>query len=157
MQRIVPFLWYNGQAEEAANYYVSIFPSSRIVSVMRYGAAGPGPSGSVMTVTFELEGQEFIALNGGPEFTFSPAISLFVKCTTQTEVDELWEKLSTGGQKIQCGWLTDRFGVSWQIVPTVLGEWLGDPDPVRSQRVMNAMLLMTKLDIEALRQAYERP
>src|SRR5438874_12970103 len=128
MQKIRPFLWFDGKAEEAMNFYVSIFKNSKIVSIMRYGEAGPGPKGTVMACTFELEGQEFMALNGGPHFTFSPAISFFVNCETQQEVDQLWEKLSAGGQKQNCGWLTDKYGVSWQIVPTILGELLRDQD-----------------------------
>ena len=154
MQRIVPFLWFDGQAEEATNLYVSLFRNSRIVSVRRYGDAGPGPRGTVMTTTFQLEGQDFYALNGGPQFTFTPAISLFVHCETQAEVDELWEKLSEGGAKNRCGWLTDRFGVSWQIVPASLGRLLSDPDPERAQRVMRAMMQMDRLDIAALERAH---
>jgi predicted 3-demethylubiquinone-9 3-methyltransferase (glyoxalase superfamily) len=138
------------------NFYVSIFKNSKIVSVARYGEVGPGPKGSVMTVTFQLDGQSFMALNGGPHFTFSPAISFFVNCETQEEVDELWEKLSEGGEAVECGWLKDKYGVSWQIVPTVLGEMLNDPDPVKSQRVMQAMLQMKKIDIEGLKKAYEQ-
>src|SRR3989454_10936403 len=156
MQKITPFLWFDGKAEEAMNFYTSIFKNSKVVSIMRYGEAGPGPKGSVMSTTFQLNGQEFIALNGGPQFTFSPAISFFVKCQTQDEVDELWEKLSEGGEKQRCGWLRDKFGVSWQIVPTVLGEMLQDKDPEKSKRVMNAMLQMNKIDIKSLKQAYER-
>ncbi len=156
MQKISPFLWFDGKAEEAANFYTSIFKSSKIKDVMRYGDAGPGPKGTFMSATFELEGQEFIALNGGPMFTFSPAISFFVKCETQEEVDELWEKLSAGGETHQCGWLKDKFGVSWQIVPTVLGDMLRDKDTEKSRRVMEAMLKMAKLDIKTLKQAYEQ-
>ena len=156
MQKITPFLWYDHQAEEAMNFYLSIFKNSSAGRISRYGAAGPGPDGSVMSVTFRLEGQEFYALNGGPHFSFSPAISFFVNCESQEEVDDLWARLSEGGQTNQCGWLTDKFGVTWQIVPTVLGEMLSDPDPVKSQRVMQAMLKMTKFDIGVLRQAYER-
>ena len=156
MQKITPFLWFDDKAEEAANFYISIFRNSRIVSVTRYGEAGPGPKGSVMIVVFRIEGQEFLALNGGPQFTFSPAISFVVNCKTQKEVDELWEKLSDGGEKIECGWLKDKYGVSWQIVPTVLGKLMSDPDPVKSQRVMQAMLQMKKIDIEGLRKAYEQ-
>jgi predicted 3-demethylubiquinone-9 3-methyltransferase (glyoxalase superfamily) len=155
MQKITPFLWFDDQAEEAATFYVSVFDNSRIVSVSRYGEAGPGPEGAVMTVTFQLDGQEFTALNGGPVFQFSEAVSFFVHCESQAEVDELWERLSEGGEKGQCGWLKDKYGVSWQIVPTVLGEMLSDPDPERARRVNEAMLTMTKLDIPALRQAYE--
>jgi predicted 3-demethylubiquinone-9 3-methyltransferase (glyoxalase superfamily) len=155
MQKITPFLWFDNQAEEAMNFYVSIFKNSKIVSVSRYGDAGPGPKGSVMTATFQLDGQEFIALNGGPHFKFTEAISLFVKCQTQQEVDDFWEKLSQGGQKSQCGWLKDKFGLSWQIVPTILGELLGDKDREKSKRVMQAMLQMTKIDIEGLKRASE--
>jgi predicted 3-demethylubiquinone-9 3-methyltransferase (glyoxalase superfamily) len=154
MQKITPFLWYNGNAEEAANLYISIFKNSRIVTVTRYGDAGPGPKGTVMIVKFQLEGQDFIALNGGPQFTFTPAISLVVDCKTQQEVDEYWEKLSDGGVKIQCGWLTDKFGVSWQIVPSVLPELMADKDPEKTKRVMKAMLQMTKIDIKGLQDAY---
>lgn len=156
MQKITPFLWFDNEAEEAANFYASIFDNSRILEVSRYGEAGPGPAGTAMTVTFQLDGQEFTALNGGPVFKFTEAISFFVNCESQEEVDELWERLSEGGDKGQCGWLKDRYGVSWQIVPTVLGEMLNDPDPERAKRVTEAMLNMTKLDIAALRQAYEQ-
>lgn len=156
MQKITTFLTFDGQAEEAVALYTSLFEGSKIVSTMRYGDAGPGPKGALMSATFELAGQTFIALNGGPSFTFSPGISLFVSCEDQPEVDAVWEKLSAGGEKRQCGWLSDRFGVSWQVVPRVLGEMLGDPDPQRSSRVMQAMLKMTKLDIAALKAAYER-
>jgi len=154
-QKIAPFLWFDNQAEEAANFYVSIFKNSRIVNIARYGAAGPGPKGSVMTVSFQLDGQEFTALNGGPQFKFTEAISFVVNCETQEEVDELWEKLSRGGEEGPCGWLKDKYGLSWQIVPIVLGEMLSDPDPVKSQRVMQAMLQMKKIDVGKLRQAYE--
>jgi predicted 3-demethylubiquinone-9 3-methyltransferase (glyoxalase superfamily) len=156
MQKIIPFLWFDGRAEEAANLYASLIKNSKIGRISRYGEAGPGPKGSVMSVTFELNGQEFIALNGGPQFTFTPAISFFVNCETQEEVDELWEKLSEGGKKHSCGWLQDKFGISWQIVPTILGKLLHDPDPQKSKRVMAAMLQMQKLEIEPLRRAYER-
>jgi predicted 3-demethylubiquinone-9 3-methyltransferase (glyoxalase superfamily) len=155
MQRIGPCLWFDGQAEEAMNFYTSIFKSSRVGSVTRYGEAGPGAKGSVMTATFEIEGQEFVALNGGPNFTFSPAISFVVRCKTQEEVDDFWAKLLQGGAPQQCGWLTDKFGVSWQIVPTILPEMLQDKDPEKTKRVMAAMLKMVKLDINALKQAYE--
>ena len=154
MQKIIPFLWFDGKAEEAMNFYVSIFENSKVVSVTRYGEAGPGPKGTVMSATFQLEGQEFFALNGGPMFTFSPAISFFVKCETQPEIDEQWEKLSAGGEKQRCGWLKDKYGVSWQIVPPVLGEMLSDKDAERSKRVMQAMLQMDKIHIETLRRAY---
>ena len=154
MQKITPFLWFDGKAEEAMRFYVSIFKNSKVGAITRYGDAGPGPNGTVMVVTFQLDGQEFIALNGGPQFTFSPAISFVVNCETQEEVDALWEKLSEGGEKLQCGWLRDKYGLSWQIVPTVLGEMIQDKDVEKSQRVMKAMLQMTKLDIERLKQAY---
>ncbi len=156
MQKITPFLWFDGRAEEAVNFYTAIFPNSKIVRMMRYGEAGPGPKGSVMSATFELQGQEFIALNGGPMFTFSPAISFFVHCETQEEVDKFWEKLAEGGEKQRCGWLRDKFGVSWQVVPTVLGQLLQDKDAEKSKRVMNAMLQMEKLDIAGLKRAHEQ-
>jgi len=140
MQKITPFLWFNDNAEEAMNFYVSIFKNSKVGRVTRYGEAGPEPKGTVMSATFQLEGQEFFALNGGPQFKFTEAISFFVNCETQEEVDELWEKLSEGGRKDMCGWLKDKFGLSWQIIPTVLGQMLGDKDPAKSQRVMQAML-----------------
>jgi predicted 3-demethylubiquinone-9 3-methyltransferase (glyoxalase superfamily) len=155
MQKITPFLWYNGQAEEAVNFYVSIFKNSRIVSMARYGEAGPGPKGSVMTAAFQLEGHDFVALNGGPQFKFTPAISFVVSCETQEEVDELWEKLSAGGRKDRCAWLTDKYGVSWQIVPTILSKLLQDKDPEKAKRVMQAMLQMDKIDIGRLRRAYD--
>ena len=154
MQKITPFLWFNGNAEGAANYYVSTFKNSKILNLARFGDAGPGPKGSVMLVTFELEGQQFTALNGGPQYTISPAISFLVSCETQSEVDELWEKLTAGGKEVQCGWLTDKFGVSWQIIPRAFMEMMQDKDPVKSQRVFKAMMQMTKMDIEALRRAY---
>jgi predicted 3-demethylubiquinone-9 3-methyltransferase (glyoxalase superfamily) len=153
MQKITPFLWFDGQAEEAAKFYVSIFKNSRLGTISYYGDAGPGPKGSVMSVTFQLEGQEFFALNGGPHFTFSPAISFFVNCETQEEVDDLWERLSTGGEKQQCGWLKDKYGLSWQIIPTVLGELLRDKDPKKATNVMKAMMQMGKIDIKRLKQA----
>ncbi len=156
MQKITPFLWFDNNAEEAINFYVSIFKNSRIVSTTRYGEAGPGPKGTVMSATFQLDGQEFFALNGGPQFKFSPAISLFVKCETQQEIDALWEKLSAGGAKNRCGWLQDKYGLSWQIIPPVLGEMLSDKDPRKSQSVMQAMLQMDKIDIKRLEQAYEQ-
>lgn len=158
-QRLSVCLWFDDRAEEAARFYVSVFDNSRVVGVTRYdeeGARVSGrPAGSVMTVDFELDGQRFVALNGGPLFTFSEAISLVVNCQTQAEVDAFWTKLSTGGQEVECGWLKDRFGVSWQIVPTVLPEMLRDKDPDKSRRVMAAMLRMKKLDIAALKSAYE--
>jgi predicted 3-demethylubiquinone-9 3-methyltransferase (glyoxalase superfamily) len=155
-QKITPFLWFNDNAEEAANLYVSLFANSKILKVARYGEAGPGPSGSVMTVKFALAGQEFVALNGGPYFTLTEAFSLVVNCQTQAEIDELWEKLSAhGGEKSRCGWVKDKFGLSWQIVPAVLEDLVTDDNPERSQRVMGAMLKMDKLDLATLQQAYE--
>ncbi len=156
MQKIVPFLTYDHQAEEAVNLYVSVFKNSRIVSLNRYGEDGPLPAGTVMSASFVLEGQEFIALNGGPHFTFAPGISLFVNCETQVEVDERWEQLSAGGEQQPCGWLKDRFGVSWQIIPTALSQLLGDPDPRKAGSVMQAMLKMSKIDIAGLRRAHEQ-
>ena len=156
MQKVTPFLWFDNQAEEAMSFYVSLFKNSKVLSVSRYGEGGPGPQGTVMTGTFQLDGQEFMALNGGPYFKFTEAISLFVNCETQEEVDELWKKLSEGGEISQCGWLKDKYGLSWQIVPTALGQMLGDKDPQKSQNVMQAMLQMTKIDIAALRRAYEQ-
>ena len=153
MQKITPFLWYDGNAEEAVNFYISIFKNSKIGKISRYGDAGPGPKGSVMSMTFQIEGQEFFALNGGPQFKFTPAISFFVNCETQQEVDDLWEKLSAGGRTDRCGWLQDKFGLSWQIIPSVLGQLLGDKDPQRAKRAMQAMLQMTKIDINKLQQA----
>jgi len=155
VQKITPFLWFDDKAEEAMNFYISIFKNSKMVSVTRYGEAGPGPKGTVMTATFQLAGQEFVALNGGPQFTFSPAISFFVNCATQQEVDELWEKLSEGGEKGRCGWLKDKYGLSWQIVPSVLGELLQDKNAEKSKRVMKAMLQMDKIEIQVLKQASE--
>jgi predicted 3-demethylubiquinone-9 3-methyltransferase (glyoxalase superfamily) len=156
MQKITPFMLFDGKAEEAMKFYVSIFKNSKIVRVDHYGDAGPGSKGTVTSATFELEGQEFIALDGGPRVSFSEAISFFVKCETQEEVDEFWEKLSEGGEKGRCGWLKDKFGVSWQIIPTVLGELLCDKNAARSKRVMEAMLKMDKIDINALRQARDQ-
>ena len=153
MPKITPFLWFDGKAEEAANFYTSIFKNSKILNSARYGDAGPGPKGSIMMVTFQLEGQNFMALNGGPIYTFTPAISLFVDCETQAEVDELWDKLSAGGSEVQCGWLKDKFGLSWQIIPKALMELMQDKDPVKSQRVFKAMLQMTKIDVEGLKRA----
>jgi predicted 3-demethylubiquinone-9 3-methyltransferase (glyoxalase superfamily) len=155
LQKITPFLWFDHEAEEAATMYTSIFPNSKIVKVTRYGSAGPGPAGSAMTVEFQLEGQTFVALNGGPIYKFTEAVSFMVNCESQAEVDTYWEKLSAGGGEVQCGWLKDRFGLSWQVVPTVLLKLLGDPDPAKSQRVMKAMMAMTKMDIAALQAAYD--
>jgi predicted 3-demethylubiquinone-9 3-methyltransferase (glyoxalase superfamily) len=155
MQKIVTFLWFDHQAEEAANFYTSLFKNSKIEAVSRYGEAGPGPKGTAMSVGFQLEGQKFIALNGGPLFKFTEAISLLVNCETQQEVDELWEKLSEGGEKSRCGWLKDKYGLSWQIIPTALQKLLGDPDPKKSGQVMKAMLQMDKIDIPTLQRAYE--
>jgi predicted 3-demethylubiquinone-9 3-methyltransferase (glyoxalase superfamily) len=155
MKKITPFLWFDDQAEEAMNFYVSVFKNSKVLGVTRYGDGAPGTKGTVMTATFELNGQEFMALNGGPQhFAFSEAISFFVNCEDQREVDDLWRKLSEGGEEGPCGWVKDKYGLWWQIVPTVLGEMLGDEDPARSGRVMQAMLKMSKIDIAALRQAY---
>jgi predicted 3-demethylubiquinone-9 3-methyltransferase (glyoxalase superfamily) len=153
MQKITPFLWFDGNAEEAMNHYISIFKNSKVVNVTRCGDAGPGPKGSVLMATFELEGQQFMALNGGPKFKFTEAISLFVNCATQEEVDELWEKLSAGGKKERCGWLKDKYGVSWQIIPAGLGELLQEKDPEKAKRVIEAMLQMDKIDIHRLKQA----
>jgi predicted 3-demethylubiquinone-9 3-methyltransferase (glyoxalase superfamily) len=155
MKKITPFLWFDDKAEEAMNFYVSIFKNSKVESVTRYGEAGPGPKGSVMTASFTLDGQDFIALNGGPHFKFTEAISFSVDCKTQEEVDQFWEKLSAGGQKSRCGWLKDKYGLSWQIVPTVLSELLSDKDAKKSKKVMEAMLKMDKLDIKTLKQEYE--
>ena len=158
-QKITPFLWFDSQAEQAANFYVSIFKQSRIGGIARYddeaSRAAGRPKGSVMTVEFELDGQKFIALNGGPHFKFTEAISLFVNCENQKEVDYFWEKLSAGGQEVECGWLKDRFGLSWQVVPAALLEMLQDKDPEKSKRTMAAMLKMKKLDVDALRKAYD--
>ncbi|WP_433518961.1 VOC family protein [Nonomuraea sp. CA-143628] len=153
MQKITTFLWFDNQAEEAAAFYTSLFEDSRILEVQRYGDAGPGPAGTAMTVSFELAGQRFVALNGGPQFTFTEAISLYVDCASQEEVDELWAKLTDGGEESQCGWLKDRWGLSWQIVPKVLPELLSNPDPAKAQQVMKAMLGMRKIDINALEEA----
>jgi predicted 3-demethylubiquinone-9 3-methyltransferase (glyoxalase superfamily) len=155
MKGLTPFLWFDTAAEEAARFYTSLFPNSRISSVARYGEAGPREAGSVMTVDFELDGKPFVALNGGPEFRFTEAVSFQISCESQDEVDRFWNVLSEGGEKGPCGWLKDRYGLSWQVVPTVLHELLGDPDPARSQRVMRAMLQMGKIEIEPLRRAYE--
>src|SRR5258708_5664834 len=156
MQKVTPFLWFDGNAEEAMNFYVSIFKNSKIVSMRRYGDAGPGPQGTVMTGTFQIEGQEIYALNGGPVYKFSPAISFFVDCKTQEEVDTLYEKLWAGGEQEPCGWLRDKYGISWQIIPAALGKMLGDKDPKKAGNVMQAMLQMKKIDIKKLEQAYDR-
>jgi predicted 3-demethylubiquinone-9 3-methyltransferase (glyoxalase superfamily) len=155
MQKITPFLWFDGNAEEAVNFYISIFKDSKILSMSYYGDAGPGLKGSVMTASFLLNGQEFIALNGGPHFKFTEAISFSVNCETQSEIDELWSKLSAGGEEQMCGWLKDKFGLSWQIVPPILGKLMSDKDPQKSKRVMQAMMKMKKIDISKLKQAYE--
>ncbi|HEU5229425.1 MAG TPA: VOC family protein [Ktedonobacteraceae bacterium] len=156
IQKITPFLWFDKNAEEAAHFYISIFKNSRIESITRYGDAGPGQKGTVMTVEFQLEGQAFVALNGGPEYMFTPAISFFVSCETQQEVDELWEKLTAGGDEVACGWLRDRYGVSWQIVPSVLLEMMQDKNPEKARRVTESMLQMKKIDIKTLQEAYEQ-
>jgi predicted 3-demethylubiquinone-9 3-methyltransferase (glyoxalase superfamily) len=160
MQKITSFLWFDDKAEEAATFYTAIFKNSKIVNIARYGDAGAEvsgrPKGTVMTVAFQLEGQEFVALNGGPQFKFTEAISFVVNCQTQEEVDKYWEKLSDGGQEVQCGWLKDKYGLSWQIVPTILSEMLSDPDPKKAERVMKAMFQMKKIDIKGLKQAYEQ-
>jgi predicted 3-demethylubiquinone-9 3-methyltransferase (glyoxalase superfamily) len=154
MQKVTPFLWFDNQAEEAVNLYVSIFPNSKMLKVLRYGEAGPGPKGSVMTASFELDGQRFTALNGGPHFKFTEAVSFVIDCKSQEEVDHYWDKLSAGGQTQQCGWLKDKFGVSWQITPTVLVEMMGDADPAKAKRVAKAMMKMVKIDIAKLKEAY---
>ena len=156
MQKITPFLWFDDNAEEAINFYTSIFKDSKIENISHYGDEGPGPAGSVMMANFKLNGQDFMVLNGGPEFTFSEAISFFVSCETQAEVDYYWDRLSEGGETQQCGWLKDKFGLSWQIVPTALGELMGDKDPEKAGRVMQAMLKMVKIDIAGLQQAYDQ-
>ena len=154
MQKISPFLWFDSNAEEAANFYVSIFKDSKILKIARYGEAGPGPAGSVMVVNFQIEGQDFIALNGGPLFKFTEAISFVINCQTQEEVDHYWNRLTAGGgQESQCGWLKDKYGLSWQVTPTILGELLADKDQKKAQRVMQAMLQMKKIDIAALKRA----
>ena len=155
MQKITTFLWFDNQAEEAVNLYTSLFKNSRILEISRYGEGAPLPAGTVMTVAFQLEGQEFMALNGGPVFKFNEAMSLFVKCETQAEVDRYWEALSAGGEVQQCGWLKDRFGVSWQIIPTILLRYISDKDPQKSQAVMQAMLKMKKIDVSLVEKAYQ--
>lgn len=156
MQKITPFLWFDDNAEEAMNFYVSVFPNSKIGSVSRYPEGGPAPAGSVMSASFELDGQAFMALNAGPQYHFTEAISFFVNCLSQEEVDELWRKLTDGGEASRCGWLKDKFGLSWQIIPAALGEMLQDKDPKKSQRVMEAMMKMDKIDIGILKQAYNQ-
>jgi len=160
MQKITPFLWYDDKAEEAANFYVSIFKNSKIGGITRYdeeGSKAAGrPKGTVMTIEFQLDGQEFVAINGGPHFKFTEAVSFVVNCETQEEVDEFWKKLTEGGEEVQCGWLKDKYGLSWQVVPTALPEMLQDKDPAKAQRVMKAMLQMKKIDIQTLKQAYEQ-
>ncbi|NUS05336.1 MAG: VOC family protein [Nonomuraea sp.] len=153
MQKITTYLWFDDQAEEAAEFYTSLFEGSRVLDVQRYGEGGPGPAGQAMMVTFELAGQRFLALNGGPRYTFTEAISLYVDCTTQEEVDDLWTKLTEGGEESQCGWLKDRYGLSWQIVPRALQELMSVPDPAAAQRVVQAMLGMQKIDIRGLEEA----
>ena len=155
MQKITPFLWFDNNAEEAANFYVSVFKNSKVLNIARYGEVGPGPKGTVMTVEFELDGQEFVALDGGPQFKFTEAVSFVVNCDTQEEVDYYWERLSEGGEKSRCGWLRDKFGLGWQVTPTILGKLLADKDQEKANRVMQAMLKMDKLDIEPLQRAYE--
>ena len=155
MQKITPYLWFDDQAEEAVHFYTSVFNNSQITGITRYGDGGQKPEGSIMTVSFQLEGQDFVALNGGPQFSFSPAISLFVNCENQAEVDRLWQQLTEGGEEEQCGWLKDKYGVSWQIIPTELIELLNSPDAEKSQRAMQAMLKMVKIDIAEIRRAYE--
>jgi predicted 3-demethylubiquinone-9 3-methyltransferase (glyoxalase superfamily) len=155
MKKITPFLWFNGNAEEAMNFYVSVFKNSKILGVTRYGDAGPGPKGTVMTANFELNGQEFVALNGGPQYTFSPAVSFVAHCESQQEVDELWSRLSEGGREDMCGWVTDKYGLTWQVVPTALIQMLNDKDARKSKSVMQAMLQMRKIDIPTLKRAYD--
>jgi predicted 3-demethylubiquinone-9 3-methyltransferase (glyoxalase superfamily) len=156
MPKLTPFLWFNDNAEEAMNFYLSVFPNSRVVAIARYGEGGPGPKGSVMTAAFQLDGQDFVALNGGPHFKFTEAVSFVVNCETQAEVDRYWDQLlSGGGQPSQCGWLKDKFGLSWQIVPAILNKLLADKDSAKTNRVMGALMTMTKLDGEALKRAYD--
>lgn len=156
MQKITPFLWFDDKAEEAARFYVSIFGNSKLGAISRYGDAGPGPKGTVMVAQFELDGQAFLALNGGPQYTFSPAVSFVVNCESQEEVDHYWDRLSEDGEQVQCGWLKDKYGLSWQVVPTVLGKLMQDKDPEKAGRVMKAMLQMKKIDIAGLQRAYEQ-
>jgi predicted 3-demethylubiquinone-9 3-methyltransferase (glyoxalase superfamily) len=156
MFNITPFLWFDGNAEEAAQFYVSTFPNSQIDEIVRRGDAGPGPEGSVLTVTFTLDGRPFVALNGGPHYQLTPAVSFFIYCETQDEIDNLWEKLGEGGTPLQCGWITDRFGLTWQVTPKVLLKMLADPDQEKADRVMKAMMQMVKLDIATLKRAYDQ-
>ena len=156
MGRLTPFLWFDGKAEEAANFYVSIFENAKINSISRYGEDTPGEPGTVMTVGFELDGLEFVALNGGPDYTFTPAVSFSIDCANQAEVDHYWDRLAEGGRTIQCGWLQDKFGLSWQVVPSILPKLLQDDDDAKSDAVMQAMLKMVKLDVNALQEAYDR-
>ena len=155
MQKIIPYLWFDDQAEEAVHFYTSVFNNSQVTGIARYGEGGQKPEGSIMTVSFQLEGQDFVALNGGPQFSFSPAISLFVNCENQAEVDRLWQQLTEGGEEEQCGWLKDKYGISWQIIPTELIELLNSPDAEKSQRAMQAMLKMVKIDIAEIKRAYD--
>ena len=155
MQPVTPFLWFDNNAEEAMNFYISVFKNSKVGRVTRYGEAGPGPAGSVMTVEFELDGQKFVGLNGGPHFKFTEAVSFTVRCETQEEIDYYWDKLSEGGQTSRCGWLKDKFGLSWQVEPRILGDLMADKDPEKAKRVMEAMLKMDKIDIEPIKRAYE--
>jgi len=155
MQKITPFLWFDNNAEEAANFYVSIFKNSKVLSVSRYGDAGPGPKGTVMVAEFQIDGQEFVALNGGPRFKFTEAISFVINCETQQEVEYFWERLSDGGEKSRCGWVKDKFGLWWQVVPTVLGKLMSDSDPEKVKRVTEVMLQMERIDIEPLQRAFE--
>ena len=156
MNKITPFLWFDDKAEEAMNLYVSLFKNSKVLNVTRYGKGAPYPEGTAFVVSFQLDGQEVMALNAGPQFKFTEAISMYVNCESQLEVDTLWEKLSEGGDKGRCGWLKDKYGLSWQIVPTALGELMGDKDPEKANRVMQAMLQMDKIDIKKLKEAYEQ-
>lgn len=155
MQKITPFLWFDSNAEEAVNFYTSIFKNSKIHTLSRYGEGGPGPAGSVMVASFQLDGQDFLALNGGPLFKFTEAISFVVECETQEEIDHFWDKLTEGGEPSQCGWLKDKFGVSWQIVPSIVSKLMQDPDVTKTARVMQAVMQMTKIDIAALQRAYD--
>jgi predicted 3-demethylubiquinone-9 3-methyltransferase (glyoxalase superfamily) len=156
MKKITPFLWFDTKAEEAVDFYVSLFKKSKILKVVRYGEAGPGPKGSVMVVDFQINGQRFTAINGGPQFKFTPAVSFFVNCDTQAEIDRLWKKLSEGGKPSRCGWIDDKYGLTWQIAPTIISKLLGDKDPNKSKRVMEAMLKMDKMDLKVLKKAYNQ-